>query len=915
MKLLNPKNLKHKNLLTLSIILSLVALLAWAVGYWGYSLEMVKTHQVAIVLLVAFVAVIFAKLVHQQNLAKQTLRIVTLLKTVTTAANEATSITTGLEESLKILCQFAGWPVGHAYIYQEESKKLTSSGAWYIQDSNKYHQFRWESECHTYTPGVDFIGESYADCTPLWLLDVSTSNVYARKNSAMACGLRTALAFPIMIGKKPVGVIEFYSTKAEVPAQELLSAMANIGRQLGQVIERGLASRKAILLETVLQSVKDGVIITNNDLDQGGPEIIYVNNAFTEISGYSQHEIIGKTPRILQGAETNKNTLHEIKQRLRQKMPFNGELLNYSKEGHPYWLGISIVPIVDESGSVTHFAAVERDITQQKHAQAELNDTLQQLRIANEKTEKYSHELEISLKRAEEANRAKSDFLANMSHELRTPMNGVLGMTHLLEDTALSDEQKEYVSTIGGSAETLLVLLNDILDISKIEAGALELEKIPFALHPTVQQTVDLLRPQAIKKGIDIFLDIDRQLPSHIWGDPGRFRQIITNLLGNAVKFTENGYVGVTLNASGKNIQMLEISVTDTGIGIPRDKLDKIFDKFSQADASVTRKFGGTGLGLAITRQLVQMMGGGIHVTSTVGHGSSFVCHIPYAVADDADIKNFHDQLFYIAPTDRKKIKIENAKALLVEDYPVNQIFAEKLLKKFGLTSIALATNGKEAIEKCKETAYDVIFMDCQMPEVDGYQATQKIREEEKNLGRHVPIIAMTANAMVGDKEKCLKAGMDDYLTKPLRADHVRRALLNFFELSGNSVGEKISASTPAELPTHSSCPINMEQLRLFTDGDVQEEQHLISLFLEQAYEIVSVLQHAMTYDDASAWQSAAHRLKGASGNLGAESLREACYAAEQNRDATKAQKEMMLKTIQGLIDSIAAYFRQSISH
>jgi len=527
------------------------------------------------------------------------------------------------------------------------------------------------------------------------------------------------------------------------------------------------------------------------------------------------------------------------------------------------------------------------------------------------RTERAERDARHAKATAEQAAAAKSDFLANMSHELRTPMNGVLGMAHLLADTELTAEQKEFVSTINGSAENLLMLLNDILDFSKIEAGALTLENIAYDVKETVTGAMNLLRPQADKKGIDLRVECEPDVPAYIWGDSGRMRQIVINLAGNAIKFTENGYVRLTVRMQEQDDgSYLHISVEDTGMGIPADKLGEIFDKFTQADASVTRKFGGTGLGLAITKQLVTLMGGHISVESAEGKGSTFWFIIPCRLASEQDASPINENRSINCVATENRLPIADAKILLVEDYPVNQIFAEKLLRKFGVRHIDVAENGVQALLKYRTQAYDMIFMDCQMPELDGYQATAKLRMLEEGTPLHTPIVAMTANAMMGDREKCLKAGMDDYLSKPLRAEHLRKILEAWFLLDANKASittVKYLVATPKEVE---ETPVDMAQLRIFTDGDPEEGKALADLFLEQAQAMIAILQKSTGAESHEAWKSAAHRFKGSSGNLGAMKLHHLCKRAETHFNDEEMKKLEMLAAIQAETLRVEIFFQ-----
>jgi PAS domain S-box-containing protein len=368
---------------------------------------------------------------------------------------------------------------------------------------------------------------------------------------------------------------------------------------------------------------------------------------------------------------------------------------------------------------------------------------------------------------AERLAQARTEFLANMSHEIRTPMNGVLGMLNLLKDTPLTDEQRDLLQTAETSAQHLLEILNDILNLAKIEAGQMKLERTPTDLKRLVRETCEMVRPQARLKGILL----REELPAdelYALADPTRLRQILLNLLSNAVKFTERGEVVARLikrNASAETELALRFEVQDTGIGIPPEKQQQIFEPFRQADGSTTRKYGGTGLGLAISKKLVELMGGRMGVVSQVGEGSTFWFEVSLPACDAPAHVRLEHQLRAAEQTPLTGLRV-----LVAEDNFVNQKVIRRTLEKWGV-EVQIANNGREALEWLSREPFHLVLMDCQMPEMDGYEATRRIRAYEQPRGLHMPVIALTANALSGDREKCLECGMDDYLTKPVNPD------------------------------------------------------------------------------------------------------------------------------------------------
>jgi PAS domain S-box-containing protein len=462
--------------------------------------------------------------------------------------------------------------------------------------------------------------------------------------------------------------------------------------------------------------------------------------------------------------------------------------------GEHIWVSARAASLRDAAGEVTGYVGTVEDISQQKQAEA-------QLIRAREAA------LEIA--------RLKSEFLANMSHEIRTPMNGIIGMSELVLDTPLTDEQRDYMEAVRTSADSLLAVINDILDFSRIEAGKLRLESIPFSVQEAVSDACRTMRVRAQEKQLELAFALSDDVPSEVLGDPGRLRQVLLNLIGNALKFTATGSVRVRVCCRGSicdlrlgapdhtatEMHQLEFTVSDTGIGIPADKQGLIFEAFTQADGSTTRRFGGTGLGLAISSQLVNAMGGRITVESEPGAGSTFCFTLPYEVAVEHPAEPVPGTTNATQATPSELIGAtpsvlaarvpiapsRSLRLLLAEDMPVNRLLATRILEKHGHVVVSVE-DGRAALAKLDHATYDAVLMDIQMPVMDGFEATAAIREREAGSGRHLPIIALTAHALTGDRERCLAAGMDGYASKPFKPAELVAELLRvvaLFEAGG----------------------------------------------------------------------------------------------------------------------------------
>lgn len=613
-----------------------------------------------------------------------------------------------------------------------------------------------------------------------------TASIFASLLRRMLTAVVLMAALFFLLHRSVIGPIERLATAVRASGHGRFDPPAGIPRgELGylsdlfvQVFGRLQNSlRENERLAFVANGTDAGVLIA----DRTGV-ILWANAGFIRMTGFARADVEGRHPIDLLARYSGAGALKILAESAADGEARNVETIGLTKQGHQYWASIEVRPIRDKRGAIRNYIVVETDITQGKQteiklkrSQLELQDrvldlqhTSMQLEQERAKLASAAHDLSVAKEAAENANRAKSAFLATMSHELRTPMNGVIGMADLLLSGELTEEQRDRAATIRESGECLLTILNDILDLSKLEAGRLELDCGPTSPTGILETVVEVLRPNASEKRLNLTRSCIGDIPALVVSDPTRLRQILFNLIGNAIKFTPKGEVAVSLvaHATGEpGTVELVYTVRDTGIGIPKSMLPRLFTRFQQADSSISRTYGGTGLGLAITRELVTLMNGTVDVESVEDEGSTFTVRLPVRVADSSAAASQTSGAVAPAPAPI----LGPLKVLLAEDQPVNQKLMSAVMERLGHT-LAIAENGVEAIKKLRAESFDIVLMDIQMPIMDGIQATKVIRAFDEPW-HDIPIVALTAHAMAGHSDAYKAAGMNGFVSKPFSID------------------------------------------------------------------------------------------------------------------------------------------------
>lgn len=590
------------------------------------------------------------------------------------------------------------------------------------------------------------------------------------------------------------------------------------------------SSDKLLFFESVVEHSFDGCVICKHTGEK--LSTVFANKAFYEITGFSYEDIEGDAPFLTFIKEQHNQLYEDLIQQLRNGNSVRRELLLFRKDGKPFWADSNFVPIQLDGESTEYHVGIFHEITHRKKKEAELQDALE---------------------KAQSSKKTKERFLGNMSHEIRTPISGVLGMTQLLQNTGLTKEQKEYVDSIKLSADNLLLIINDILEFNKITTGEYEINEEPFNLHKYFEEVKNGVRKRASEKNLSLEFNIDKSMPERLMGDGSLMKQVMMSLLDNAIKFTEKGAIKVDADVLESEDQkvMVQIKVSDSGIGIPEDLVSTIFDRFNQASKVTTHKFGGTGLGLSIAKKLVSQLEGRIEVDSIENEGTTFTIVLPFEVINQSTEENSE-----ASNQNANAASLKDKRILVVDDHPINRKIVTGMLGKIGV-KISEAECGEDALQLLEEEPFDAILMDVHMPGIGGLAATRKIKESDNPAISSIPIIAITASVLDRDVEECRNAGMDDFIAKPFTYKNLVKKIsagllkgeghkTTFDSIKQTEQGDEIIDLTPLKEMTGGDNNVMKEMLEIFLSKTPELFEQLEKEYNEKNYDQMSTLAHTM---------------------------------------------------------------------
>lgn len=740
---------------------------------------------------------------------------------------EASTVEQAIPELLQAITMSLDWSVGLFWQVDDHRLSIACTRDWSV-DATMSQDFLRASRQQTYSAGLGLAGRCWARGEPIWVEDVACDPTMTKRVGGDARMLRSACAFPVWLRANVYGVMEFFSGEGQSQDWGLLKVLGTVGSQISLFLERTEVeaalheneARTRLIIDTALDAV-----IT---MDRDG-RITEWNAQAERTFGWSAHEVIGYDLAATIISSAHRTRYAEYLERLLDPLARSladrlVEMVGIRRDTQEFPMELAVTPLtIDDS---VLFSAFIRDITSRKEAERSLQDYAGQL-------ERINRQLDAAFREAKAATEAKSLFLATMSHEIRTPMNGVIGMTGLLLDTTLTDEQRDYAETVQVCGEHLLTIINDILDFSKIEAGKLELEMIEFDLRLAIEESLELVAERAASKELNLACLFHAEVPRHLVGDPGRLRQVVMNLAANAVKFTERGdvVVEVTVEAQSQDDATIRVTVTDTGIGISEEACQRLFQSFSQADGSTTRKYGGTGLGLAICKRLIELMGGTIGVFSQVGQGSCFWFTVP-----------LRRQTGVSCRPELSSAALAGLRVLIVDDKPVNRKILELMTKKWGMLP-TLVTNGSEAIglltyDQEHMPQFELALLDVDMGAMSGIDLARAMKD--RAIGNKIRLILLTSLGRRGDAKTAREAGLAAYLTKPVREQQLYDCLVTV--MNGRSVSPSMSgtSSSPQLITRHTLAEIKAKvDLRiLLAEDNLINQKVAVRLFQRLGHRI-----------------------------------------------------------------------------